>query len=127
MSSDLSKIENLLQRYFDGIYSGETAVLGEVFHPSAHYSCVSSGELTQLNMPAYFNLVLNRSSPSSKNEVRKDNIISIEFAGPVTALAKVNCLISPKYFTDMLSLIKLQGRWLIISKVFHYQIITENK
>ena len=46
----------------------------------------------------------------------------IELAGPVTALARVQCSIGPKLFTDFLSLIHVDGRWQIISKVFHLDL-----
>ncbi|MES2942024.1 MAG: nuclear transport factor 2 family protein, partial [Pseudomonadota bacterium] len=29
--------------------------------------------------------------------------------------------IAPKFFSDFLTLIKLDGRWQIITKVFHYE------
>lgn len=122
MSSDFVKIEMLLQKYFDGIYSSDISKLNEVFHPKAQYVCATSGELTLLTMSEYFNLVQNRQSPLSKNTERKDTILSIDLIGPATALAKVHCLISPKYFTDLLSLIKLNHQWLIINKNFHYEI-----
>ena len=44
-----------------------------------------------------------------------------EFAGPVTALVRLHCAIGPRYFTDLLTLIHLDGRWQIIAKVFHYE------
>jgi hypothetical protein len=33
----------------------------------------------------------------------------------------VRCAIGTKRFTDFLTLIKLEGRWQIISKVFHFE------
>ncbi|MBA8905093.1 hypothetical protein HNQ95_000861 [Aminobacter ciceronei] len=48
--------------------------------------------------------------------------MSIEFAGPVTAFAKLNCAIGRKHFTDFLTLVKLDGRWQIMSKVFHFDL-----
>jgi hypothetical protein len=38
------------------------------------------------------------------------------------AFARVNCAIDEKYFTDFLTLILVDGRWQIISKVFHYDL-----
>lgn len=125
MPSNFVKIEILLQKYFDGIYSGDSSKLSEVFHEKAQYVCATSGELTLLTMPEYFNLVQNRQSPLRKSAERKDTIVSIEMIGPATALAKVNCLISPKYFSDLLSLIKLNDQWLIIHKNFHYTILND--
>ena len=39
-----------------------------------------------------------------------------------TALAKLNCAIPPRYFTDYLTLLKLDGRWQIVSKSFRSEI-----
>jgi hypothetical protein len=75
-------------------------------------------------MDDYFPIIDKRPSPASRNDPRTDRIISIEFAGPVTALAKVECSILPKHFLDLLTLICLDGRWQIISKVFHYELET---
>ncbi|WP_429097677.1 nuclear transport factor 2 family protein [Aminobacter sp. BE322] len=46
----------------------------------------------------------------------------MEFAGPVTAFVRLNCAIGPKPFTDLLSLVKVDGRWQIVSKVFHFDL-----
>jgi 4-oxalocrotonate tautomerase len=61
-----------------------------------------------------------RVSPSSKGEPRQDEIVSVEFAGPVTARAVVRCVIGNRHFTDFLTLVHLDGRWQVMSKVFHY-------
>ena len=71
-------------------------------------------------MDAYFPVVDTRPAPASRAEPREDRILSIEFAGPVTAIAKVNCAIGPKFFTDLLTLVFVDGRWQIITKVFHF-------
>ena len=88
----------------------------------AHYVCVTDGTLLRLTMDEYFPIVDRRPSPASRNEPRRDRILSIEFAGPVTALARVECSIGPKFFTDFLTFIFIDGRWQIISKVFHYEL-----
>ncbi|MFF3691402.1 nuclear transport factor 2 family protein [Streptomyces sp. NPDC002187] len=48
-------------------------------------------------------------------------MVSIEFAGPVTAMARVECKIGPRLFTDFLTLVMVAGRWQIVAKVFHYE------
>ena len=53
---------------------------------------------------------------------RTDRVLSIELVGPVTALARLQCSIAPKHFIDLLTLLWLDGRWQIVSKVFHYDI-----
>lgn len=116
------EVTGALHLYFDGLYHSDTARLRQVFHPDARYVCATSGELLQLSMAEYFPIVDARPSPASKGQPRADRIISIEFAGPVTAFARVECAIAPKHFIDFLTLIYVGGRWQIIAKVFHYEI-----
>lgn len=124
MTDDFNDIAAVLADYFDGLYFGDTERLARVFHPQAQYVSVTDGTLLYRTMGEYFPVVDNRPSPASRNEARRDRIVSIEFAGPVTAVARVNCSIGDKLFTDLLTLIRLDGRWQVISKVFHHDIIS---
>jgi hypothetical protein len=123
MQNAYLEITKVLSAYFDGLYHSDTRKLRAVFHPRAHYVCVSDGTLLYRTMDEYFPMVDRRPSPASGSEPRVDQIVSIEFAGPVTAFARVNCAIGPKYFTDLLSLICIDGQWKIISKVFHVETL----
>lgn len=111
-----------LADYFDGLYHSDSARLARVFHPRAHYVCATEGKLTHLAMDEYFPIVDKRPSPASRGEARADRIVSIEFAGPVTAFVRAECAIGPKRFTDLLTLIYIDGAWRIISKVFHFDL-----
>ena len=119
MSALFQEVVPVLNTYFDGLYYSDTGRLRQVFHPRAQYVCASDGSLLYRTMDEYFPVVDARPSPASRNEPRRDRIVSIAFAGPVTAIATVTCAIGTRHFIDLLSLIKLDGRWQIISKVFH--------
>ena len=121
-SHDYDAVIATLVDYFDGLFHSDTARLRRAMHPQAHYVCATDGSLLKLDMEAYWAVVEQRASPASQGAAREDKIVSIEFAGPVTAFARVECAIPPKRFTDLLTLIKLDGRWQIISKVFHYEL-----
>ena len=121
MTSAFDEVVHALRLYFDGLHHSDTVRLKQVFHPQAHYFCATDGTLLHLDMDRYFPIVDARPSPASQGQGRTtDKILSIEFAGPVTAFAKVECAILPKHFTDFLTLVKLEGRWQIVAKVFHY-------
>lgn len=119
---ELAALRAVIEQYFDGLYRSDAALLAQVFHPRAHYATASSGSLLQLDLEQYLPMVAARPSPQSKGESRRDRIVTLELAGPVTALARVECSIAPKRFVDFLTLIKVDGRWQIIAKVFHYEI-----
>lgn len=120
MAQDFDAVARVLQDYFDGLYRGDTALLARVFHPEARYVTATGEELLHLGMDEYFPVFDKRPKPSEQGEPRRDRIVSIEFAGPKTAFARVNCSVGERYFTDFLSLILTDGRWRIIAKVFHY-------
>jgi hypothetical protein len=122
MDARYAEIAAVLTDYFDGLYTSDASRLAKVFHPKAQYVCATEGTLTHLTMDEYFPIVERRPSPASRNEPRVDRIISIEFAGPVTALARVECAVGPKFFTDLLTLVFVDGRWQIVSKVFHFDL-----
>jgi len=115
-------VTDVISIYFDGLYNSDTSMLKDVFHPRAHYVCATDGAILYLNMDEYFPIVDKRPSPASRREKRNDRILSVEFAGPVTAYARVECSIDTKFFTDLLTLIFVERKWQIISKVFHYDI-----
>lgn len=121
-SHDYDAVVATLADYFDGLYHSDTVRLRRAMHPQAHYICATDGSLLKLDMEAYWALVDRRASPASQGAAREDKIVSLEFAGPVTAFARVECAIPPKRFIDLLTLIQLDGRWQIISKVFHYEL-----
>ncbi len=121
-SNSLEAVRQVLTNYFEGLYRCDTKLLGQVFHPAAIYACATDGQLLTMGMAEYFPIVDKRVSPASRGNARTDRIVSIEFIGPVTALAKVQCSILPKHFTDVLSMVFVEKRWQIIAKVFHYEL-----
>ena len=123
MDTEFIAVTNVILSYFDGLYNSDTSILADVFHPRAHYVCATDGNLIYRDMKEYFPIVDKRPSPASRNEARQDRILSVEFAGPVTANARVECSIGEKFFTDFLTLIFVDKKWQIISKVFHYDIV----
>lgn len=125
MSTDFIAVTKIISKYFDGLYNSDTSLLAEVFHPRAHYVCATDETLLYRDMDEYFPIVAKRPSPASRGEKRNDRILSLEFAGPVTAKVRAECSIGEKFFTDFLTLIFVDKKWLIISKVFHYHLIEE--
>ncbi len=118
--SDVDAIQKVLQVYFDGLYEGDTKKLGEAFHPVSHlYSVGGDGKAADMPRVDWFKMVEGRKSAKANGSERRDRIVSIDFSGPGTAFAKVECQIPPRYFTDYLTLLKTDGRWQVIAKAFH--------
>lgn len=125
MSTAFADIEVVLRDYFDALYFCDVAKLGRVFHPQAIYATADETPLLHRNMVEYFPVVAARQSPASRGEKRKDHIDQIEVAGENTAMARVRCSIGARDFVDFLTLVRSEGRWQIMAKVF--QIIETRK
>lgn len=123
MSDDYRAVTQQLKTYFNGLYYSDAVLLRRVLHPEARYVTATGDDLVNIGMEEYLPIIETRVSPASRGEERRDEIVSIDFAGPKTAFAKVHCAVGERYFTDFLTFIKVEGRWQIISKVFHYDIV----
>lgn len=113
-------VKAALGLYFDGLHYSDTGRLAQVFHREARYVCATEEPLLHLAMPAYFAVVEQRVSPASRGETRHDRIVAMTFAGESTVFVHAECTIGARFFTDFLTLIRTDGRWQIIAKVFHH-------
>lgn len=120
-----AQVQQLLQRYFDLLYSCDLQLFDEVFHPGAIYVTADETPLLQRDMTTYREVLAKRESGALRGDSRHDVIDAIEFAGENTAFARVRCSIGGRHFVDFLSLVRSNGRWHIISKIFHVEKIKD--
>lgn len=120
MSDAVSEIRQVIQTYLDGLYHCDTERLADVFHPQAIYASAVGGEQLIMNMATYFPVVAKRDPPARTSASRKERILIIDVVGPEIALVKLECSFFGKDYVDLLTLIRVGGKWRIIAKVFHY-------
>ncbi|MEH6741590.1 MAG: nuclear transport factor 2 family protein [Sulfitobacter sp.] len=117
--TEFAAVIGVLGTYFDGLYHADTDRLTIVFHPKAIYATADEVPMLHRTMDEYFPVVAKRVSAASRNEPRRDVVESIEFAGDNTAFARVRCSIGTKDFIDFLTLVRTDGTWRIMTKIFH--------
>jgi len=117
---DDSKIKEILQMYFDGCCGGDPEKIKIVFHNPAHiYGHGDDGKLTDWSKDDFVKRVgSNNPALLHPGFPRQDEILSIDFTGEKTAVAKVKIRIGNNLYTDILSFMQLDGKWGIISKLF---------
>ena len=111
-------IEQTVRIYLDGLYEGDADKLASVFHETSALTYEQDGKLIALPRDLWLKAVRERPAPKAMGLPRDDVILSVDQAGPTTALVKVKCQIPPRFFTDYLSLLKIDGRWVVAQKVF---------
>jgi hypothetical protein len=118
-ANDVSSIEGVIETYLDGLYESDAAKIASAFHPtSALTSVTDNGQLQILPRDQWLDKVRARTSPKQQGLPRHDEVLSIDLVGPTMAYVKLRCAIPPRFFTDQLSLLKIDGRWQIAQKVF---------
>ncbi|MFM7343931.1 MAG: nuclear transport factor 2 family protein [Tagaea sp.] len=122
--SDLAAIEATVKTYLDGLYEGDADKLAAAFHPTSALTQSLDGKPTITPRDEWLAAVRARPSPKSKGLARHDRILSIDRVGPTMAAVKVQCAIPPRFFVDLLSLLKIDGRWQIAQKVFQTETRT---
>ena len=118
MDRSFDEIARALDLYFDGFHEGDVGKLQQIFHPAAHLYNAGEGKVQDDPIEVVYARVAGRVSPAANRQLRHDRIVTIDRAGPESALAKVQLAIGPKLFTDYLSLLKVDGRWQIIAKTY---------
>ena len=117
---DIDGIKKVIQAYFDAVYASDEAGIAEVFDDAAHlYKQAEDGSLIDWDKKFFVDLV--KKSPSGSESPgfpRFDEILSIDFVGENTAVARVKVRVADTLFTDILCFLRIDGRWRIISKVF---------
>ena len=118
-TDDVRTIEGVIQSYLDGLHDGDAAKIASAFHPtSALTSVTDDGELVITPRDVWLDRVRTRPSPKQQGLARHDEVLSIDLVSPTMAHVKLKCAIPPRFFTDQLSLLKIEGRWQIAQKVF---------
>jgi hypothetical protein len=122
MSYDRSSVEAVVQHYFDALYEGDADKLGAIFHPTADLRWLEKGDLQVLTVPNWLENVRKRPSAKAGNKPREDFIVTIDRSDENTAFIKGRCQLPPRYFTDYLVAMKVDGGWQIVSKSFRYDL-----
>lgn len=121
-ASDTAAITETVQLYLDGLYEGDTGKLAKVFHPTSSLASEDNGVLTQLPREQWLERVRSRPSGKSQGLARHDEIVQIDQSSPTSAFVKLKCQLPPRYFTDYLLLLKVDGRWQVAQKVFTTEV-----
>ncbi len=119
MSNRLEDLLDAVETYMTALHEGDTAQLREIFLPEAHLYASIDDELRSLPIADYIDLVGGRDSPASQGHPSSGELIAIDTSGPASAVAKVAVAVPPTRFVDLLSFLRIDGRWRIVTKVYH--------
>lgn len=110
-------IEQVIQDYFQGYQKAETVLIKKAFHSDTRLLSVDNGQLDKTEMSDWLKSLEDR---KLRGDIRKGvlKVLSIDQTGDDTALVKLSIDFPQFQFTDYLSLLKIQGKWLIVGKIY---------
>jgi 4-oxalocrotonate tautomerase len=112
----------LAQIYFDAAYDMDAAQFQTIFHPlSAVTRLGDDGEVSVIPIETWLAGVRNATAPRDLKLERKDEVVAIDVSDRL-ALVKLRLQMPPRYFTDLLSCLKVRGAWKFVQKVMSVEI-----
>ena len=117
MDTDMRALLAIAQAYFDAAYEMDADKFASIFHHSSSVTKVGEdGNVSVMPVEMWLAAVRNMQAPKQLGLERHDEISSIDVVREL-ALLKLKFQIPPRYFTDMLSCLKVDGIWKIAQKV----------
>ena len=108
-------IRTPLESYLRGHATGDRAAFAEAFHADAQLWGLRNGTLMRMSGEDYVSRASGQ--PPADEARRRRWIESIDVAGD-TAYAKIILDYPTVRFTDWMTLMKVEGRWVIINKAY---------
>jgi hypothetical protein len=117
---EITEIHQALQRYFDVMYECDLEKFDQVFHPSSALFTMKDGAFNLRPFAQYRSEIAVRTPPKRLSQPRVDTVLQISVLSPEIAFAQVRVRLFEKIYIDNLNLLKFEGRWMIVAKIFHH-------
>lgn len=115
MVEDYRKIRNTIMRYVNGCATGNTEIAKQAFHKDAIMYGYLNGQLCAGSIENLY-AAINQLGADTNTKVEVDILEVVGTAATVRVVLENWHGLS---FTDFHSLLKIDGKWLIVSKIFH--------
>ena len=112
-SSDFHSVMTVIQNYFDGLHHADLSKLRGIFHADAYLKAPG----LRLSLEQWLDAVGNRPVPKNQGQPYKFKLLSIEIIKD-QAMVKLECPLFDHFYVDYLGLLKEDGRWLIVNKMY---------
>jgi hypothetical protein len=106
--------------YFEGVRHADTAAAHRAFHPVVTMYSVRDGKLAERSIPDWLRTIAERAPNPPKPDAVPRRIVSVDVTGNA-AMAKLELGYPDATVTDYMSLLKMNGDWIIVGKIFERQ------
>ena len=112
-TSDFESITAIIQTYFYGLHNGDVAKLKSIFHQDTWLKAPG----VRRSLQQWLEAVADRPVPAQQSKPFNYKILSIDVVQD-QAMVKIHCPLFDFNYIDFLGLLKEQGQWLIVNKMY---------
>ena len=123
--ADEAAIRQTVQYYFDGGKHRDSLTLRKAFHPEARMLFARDGKLVVVPIGEYITRVGSERLRPGEVDSTERKVVSVDVVGDA-AVAKIELGRPDALLTDYMSLLKVDGRWLIVNKIFTREMRREH-
>lgn len=117
MDTDVRALADIAKTYFDAAYEMDADKFASIFHRSCSVTKIGEdGNVSVTPIEMWLAGVRSMKAPKLQGLSRHDELLSIDVVREL-ALLKLKLQVPPRYFTDMLSCLRIDGVWKIVQKV----------
>jgi hypothetical protein len=117
-SPDEQAIRQHIERYyFEGVRHSDTAAAHRAFHPVAVMYSIREGKLAERTISDWLTAIAERAPNPPKPDAVQRRVVSVDVTGSA-AVAKTELIQPEAVVTDYLSLLKVDGEWTVVGKIF---------
>ncbi|HHB83437.1 MAG TPA: DUF3225 domain-containing protein [Devosia sp.] len=117
----ITELSEAISTYLDAIYYCDVEKLDKVFHPASSLFDADEGKIFVDPIASFRADVESRPSPGARNQVRRDQIILIDWLSDISAVVKLRLQAHENVFVDHLCFVKGATGWKIVSKIWHLE------
>jgi hypothetical protein len=110
-------IDAIVNAYFNGVYTGDTATLASLFDTDAQVYGEINGQAYHKPIAAYLEGVAARKSPQELGEPYRMKMLAVDKLGSIANVKLHSPMLGFNYHL-YLTLRRLEGRWSIVNKAF---------
>ena len=119
---ELASIRKVVDLYIDGVQNGNLEAMHQAFHPQSSMFGYKGKDLFITPIQGLYDYIAGTTPPAKAGAIGKAytcTITSISVAGNAASVEMAMDGYHEHDFTDFFQLLKVDGRWWIVSKLFH--------
>ena len=114
------EINELMERYYEGLYQSDSIILRSVFHADLTYVNGTADTYENMGLEAYMARIDARTPPASRGDPREEVIEYVALKGDLIGIVEARMTMLGRNYQDLLTVMHTEDGWRVLTKVFSF-------